>query len=238
MAGFCGAQPQSAAKTESDRMQTHRKSASQKPQAYDLLPPEPSQIRRPRANVVHPTEVEDAVFEVLAVSPHPYRRVNDNPPRAKAVENPELLPFLAKFAGRLAAVSERQLSRLSPQAFVTLLSSLVLCVFWACGGFSAFTQSSAQPLAFHDFALVDTFTGTEDANGMKVAVVGGAVRNTSGRIIDAPRLSVVDGSRRDIVGTVVLSVDRIGPGVTIPFSARFKLAGGKASDIAIIPERR
>ena len=61
-------------------------------------------------------------------------------------------------------------------------------------------------------------------------------RNTSGRIIDAPTLAVVDGARQDIIGTVRLSVDRIGPGITIPFSGRFKLAGGKSADITIIPE--
>ena len=214
-------------------MQTHRKTAAQTIEPQDFLLPDPSQRRKHVPNITRTALIEDAVFEVVTPGPRQYRQVNDNPPRPKkAAPELDLLPALA----RIAAATEARLSRLSPQAFVTLLSSLVLVVFWICGGFSALGGSASISKVGQPFALINTSIDTEDANGMTVAMVRGAVRNTSGRIIDAPTLAVVDGARQDIIGTVRLSVDRIGPGITIPFSGRFKLAGGKSADITIIPE--
>jgi hypothetical protein len=218
-------------------MQTHRKTA-QTIEPQDFLLPDPTQRRRPAPNVVRPALIEDAVFEVVTPSPRQYHRVNDNPPRPGKIAEPELLATIARMCGQLAAATEKRLSTLSPQSFVTLLSSLVLVVFWICGGFSALGASLSGVPAGQLFTLVDTSVDMQDANGMKVALVTGAVRNTSGRIIEAPVLAVVAGSKQDIIGTVRLGVDRIGPGITLPFSGRFKLAGGKSADIAVIPEHR
>lgn len=217
-------------------MPTHNRASAQTIEPQDFLLPDPVPRRRPPSSPVRAALVEDAVFEVVAAAPRPYRRMNDdNPAKARPSATPSLLPAIARTAGQMAALLERRLATLSPQAFTALLSSLVLVVFWICGGFSALNASaSGRPHA--PFALVRTSIDTEDANGMKVALVTGAVRNTSDRVIAAPRLAVVTGARQDIIGTVALSVDRIGPGVTIPFSARFKLAGGKSADITIIPE--
>jgi hypothetical protein len=216
-------------------MQTQRRTAAQTIEPEDFLLPDPGRRRRPSASAIRPALIEDAVFEVMAPEPRHYRRSNDNPAPPQTKAQPALLPLSVRIGASLAAILEKQLARLSPQAFVTLLSSLVLLVFWMCGGFSAL-DASASDVPGTAFALVDTAVDTQDANGMKLALVTGGVRNTSGRIITAPRLAVVAGTQRDVLGTVVLTVDRIGPGVTIPFAGRFKLAGGKSADIAIIPE--
>jgi hypothetical protein len=219
-------------------MQTHRRTAAQTIEPHDFLLPDSVQRRKPAATPLRPPLIEDAVFEVVAAAPRQHRRTNDNPipHRAKVPTEPQLLPLIARIGGHLAATVEKQLAKLSPQAFVTLLSSLVFLVFWMCGGFSAL-NASASDRTTTLFALVNTSVDTQGANGMRLALVTGGVRNTSGRIIDAPRLAVVSGPHHDIIGTVVLTVDRIGPGVTIPFSGRFKLAGGKSADIEVIPER-
>lgn len=211
-----------------------RRAAAQTIEPQDFLLPDPIQRRKPAVSV-RPALIEDAVFEVVAPGPRHHGRTNDNPPQKQPAGRSDLLPMLARIGGRLAAATEQRLARLSPQAFMALLSSLAILVFWICGGFSALSFSAAVD-ADRPFALVDTSIRTQDANGMKLAVVTGSVRNTSGRIIAAPRLAVVGGAHQDIIGTVVLPVDRIGPGVTIPFAGRFKLAGGKSADLAIIPE--
>ena len=234
-------------------MQTHRK-AAQMIEPHDFLLPDPTLRRRPAMPQTRVAPVEDAVFEVVTPrdmakpDARQHRRMTDkapphNPsanrtPYRQAAPRFELLPAIAGVGGRAAVATETWLSQLSPQAFVTLLSSLVLAVFWICGGFSALGATDSATLAGRQFALVNTSVVTEDANGMTLARVTGAVKNTSGAIIVAPRLAVVSGSHQDIIGTVLLTVDRIGPGMTIPFSGRFKLAGGKSADISVIPEHR
>jgi hypothetical protein len=219
-----------------EAMQTQKKSARQTIEPQDFRLPAPPLRRRPAASAGRTAQIEDAVFEVVAARGPADRRVNDNPPRSRSAEPYQFLPRLAQLAGRLGAITERQLARLSPQAFVALMASLAMSVFWLCGGFSALNATTlATPPA--PFAIVDTFVGSQDANGMKLVVVSGGVRNTAGRIIRAPRLAIVSGRHGDIIGTVELSVERIGPGVTIPFSGRYRLAGGKSEEIRIIPER-
>jgi hypothetical protein len=219
-------------------MQTQKRAARQTIEPQDFLLPDPATRRKSSMMPIRPIQVEDAVFEVVAARPRPrpQQRTNDNPTSSRHAVDTDVLPIAARIAGRMIAAAEQRLSKLSPQAFVMLMTSMVVGIFWICGGFSALNASTfAGPTA--PFALVDTFTRTQDANGMKVALVSGGVRNTSDRIINAPRLAVVSGGSGDIVGTVVLSVDRIGPGVTIPFSGRFRLSGGKSTELAIIPER-
>lgn len=218
-------------------MPTQKRTAARMIEPQDFLLPDPTSRRRPAASPVRTSLIEDAVFEVVAPAPRPYRRVNDNPPRPSAGNEPQLWPMLVRIAGRLAVATEKQLAKLSPQAFMVLMTSFFLVVFWICGGFSALNIAGANRTDA-PFTLVNTAVDTQDANGMKVAMVTGSIRNTSGRIIDAPQLAVVAGARQDIIGTVMLSVDRIGPGVTIPFASRFRFAGGKSSDIVIIPVRR
>jgi hypothetical protein len=225
-----------AAEAGTEAMQTQKKAARQTIEPRDFLLPDPSLRRRPAATPIRTTLIEDAVFEVVSARPPVNRRVNDNPAPTRSARPLGVLPLLARLAGHIGAIAEHQLSRLSPQAFVALMASLAMTVFWLCGGFSAIGAGTVgTPPA--PFAIVDTYIGSEDANGMKLVVVSGGVRNTAGRIIRAPRLAIVSGSHSEIIGTVKLSVDRIGPGVTIPFSGRYRLAGGKSEEIRIIPER-
>lgn len=235
MAGFCGA-PRSTGRTGSTGMNTFKKSASQTAQAYDFLLPE----RNPRPKpfvTARPLDIEDAVFEVVAARQRP-DRTNDNPRPGIKRRRIQILPIAARFGGRLVARIERRLASLSPQAFVTLLSALFIGVFWLCGGFSALgAQSSSSVQAYVPYELTDTVIAVEDANGMKIAAVTGAVINTSPTTIDAPAFRVVTGSRQEQLGVVTLPVTEIGPNMTIRFSGRFKLAGGKSADIAFIPER-
>lgn len=222
-------------------MQTYRKTAAQTIEPNDFLLPEPDRRRRSPSQNVRPIAVEDAVFEVVSPASRSRERVNDNASDhyrtpARPARTFVWLPGLARCAGRLFARVEKLLAGLSPQAFTTLLSALALLVFWMCGGFSALTAMPGGNQSA-DFEIVRPMIHAQDANGMKVALVGGGIRNTSARVIAAPRLAVVSGTSGEAIGTILLAVDRIGPGVTIPFAGRFKLGGGKSTDLAIIPER-
>lgn len=215
-------------------MQANRKSVNGAIEVFDVLPPEPM-MRRHVAGASRPMLVEDAVFEVIAAE-RPRREFNDNPiPRqpARQIEPARLLALAGVFViNRL----EHMLSRLSVQAFVTLITSLFLVVFWMFGGFGALASApAAAPLT--PFAVERVFIDEQDANGMKLLAVGGVLVNRSGRTLDVPALSVTSKSG-ELIGTIRPVEIRIEAGASLHFSARLKLAGGKSGEISIFPQMK
>ena len=213
-------------------MQAYRKSANGAIEVFDVLPPEPA-MRRPTASASRPMLVEDAVFEVIATE-RPRREFNDNPtPRrqSRRIEPARLLAIAGVF---VINGLEHMLSRLSVQAFVTLITSLFLVVFWLFGGFAALASGGAsQPMK--PFAVERVFIDEQDANGMKLLAVGGVLVNRSDRTLDVPALSVMSESG-ELIGTIPPDEGRIEAGASVNFAARLKLAGGKSGEISIFPQ--
>jgi hypothetical protein len=215
-----------------DAMQANRKSANGAIEVFDLLPPEPT-MRRPTASANRPMLVEDAVFEVITHE-RPRREFNDNPTPPRQARQFELSRLLAVAGVFVINRVEHMLSRLSPQAFVTLITSLFLIVFWAFGGFNALAAGPAsQPLK--PFAVEQVFVDERDANGMKLLAVGGVLVNRSGRTLDVPALSVTSEGG-ELIGTIRPATGRIEAGASVNFAARLKLTGGKSGEISIFPQ--
>jgi len=213
-------------------MQANRKSANGAIEVFDVLPPEPM-MRRHVANASRPMLVEDAVFEVIATE-RPRREFNDNPIPRQPVRQIEPARLLAVAGVFVINRLEHMLSRLSVQAFVTLITSLFLVVFWAFGGFGALASGpAAEPMK--PFAVERVFIDEQDANGMKLLAVGGVLVNRSGRTLDVPALSVMSESG-ELIGTIRPATSKIEPGASVNFAARLKLAGGKSGEISIFPQ--
>jgi len=213
-------------------MQANRKSANGAIEVFDVLPPEPM-MRRHVAGASRPMLVEDAVFEVIATE-RPRREFNDNPIPRQPVRQIEPARLLAVAGVFVINRLEHMLSRLSVQAFVTLITSLFLVVFWMFGGFGALASgSAAEPMK--PLAVERVFVEEQDANGMKLLAVGGVLVNRSGRALDVPALSVMneDGV---LIGAIRPVEIRIEAGASLHFSARLKLAGGKSGEISIFPQ--
>lgn len=215
-----------------DAMQANRKSANGAIEVFDLLPPEPT-MRRFTANANRPMQVEDAVFEVITHE-RPRREFNDNPTPPKQARQFELSRLLAVAGVFVINRLEHMLSRLSVQAFVTLITSLFLIVFWVFGGFNALAAGPVkQPQK--PFAVERVFVDEQDANGMKLIAVSGVLVNRSGRTLDVPALSVTSEGG-ELIGTIRPATGRIEAGVSVNFAARLKLTGGKSGEISIFPQ--
>ncbi|MDB5554460.1 MAG: uncharacterized protein JWL86_4444 [Rhizobium sp.] len=213
-------------------MQANRKSANGAIEVFDVLPPEPT-IRRPTASTNRPMLVEDAVFEVITAE-RPRREFNDNPTPRQPVRQIEPARLLAIAGVFVINRLEHMLSRLSPQAFVTLITSLFLTVFWLFGGFAALASGpAAEPMK--PFAVEQVFVDEQDANGMKLLAVGGVLINRSGRTLDVPALSVTSESG-ELIGTILATTGKIEAGASVNFAARLKLTGGKSGEISIFPQ--
>lgn len=215
-----------------DAMQAYRKSANGAIDVIDVLPPEPA-MRRSVAGTSRPMLVEDAVFEVIAQE-RPRREFNDNPAPRKQARRIDIVRLLAVAGVFIINRLEQMLSRLSPQAFVTLITSLFLGVFWLFGGFNALAAGpAAEPMK--PFAVERVFMDEQDANGMKLLAVGGVLVNRSGRTRDVPVLSVTSETG-ELIGTILPAAGKMEAGATLHFAARLKLAGGKSGEISIFPQ--
>lgn len=212
-------------------MQASRKSANRTIDVYDVLPPDPL-MRRPAIRTGRAMVVEDAVFEVI-VPVTPRRIYNDNPKPRQPDTRVDIARLVAVSGVYIVNRLEQMLSRLSPQAFMTLLASLFFVAFWLFGGFAALaTEPVTKPAK--PFAVEQVFVEEQDANGMKLVAIGGRLVNRSGGTLAAPDLTVASESGT-IIGTIRLDSGKIEAGTSVPFSARLKLAGGKSGGISIFP---
>lgn len=214
-------------------MQAHRKTAYRTIDATDFLPPESARHKRLEPQAGH-EQIEDAIFEVIGSKSPLRERVNDNPPRPRPTA-PEILPLTTRIMVGAIAVLERQLLKLSAPAFSTLLVSAFFLVFWFCGGFGALNPDRMAPVPFSPFMVADSTFAAQDANGMKVLSVTGRLTNISDVSRSVPILRVTSGDGRTEFGRITLRADHLAPSDSIRFSGKFRLAGGKVGDIAIIP---
>jgi hypothetical protein len=224
-------------------MQAQCKTSFRTVDASDILLPEPERRRRIEPNATRRDTIEDAVFEVIDPKSARRHRINDNPPPPPHVRRATAaLPLATRLSVGAVALVERQLLKMSPQAFSTLLVTVFFAVFWLCGGFSALRPDKMVPQAStveaKPFEIRNTSVSIEDANGMKVLSVTGTIANTSAVTRKVPVLLALGADKKTEYGRIALPLEEIGPSITVGFSGRFKLVGGKVDDIVIIPQTR
>ncbi len=201
----------------------------------DILPPEGDEkdgkgkvIRFPKP-FVKASEVEDAHF--VPVNDWARRRAatssNDRRPR-KA----EAMPRQTIAGGMIGAI-ERKLLRLSPDAFVAVVASVVVTVFTIFGGFSLLSGPSAEPGPALDITHV-TMT-PQDANGMRVLLINGIVENRTESRLDMPSIRADLLSGETVVTSTLISTSasQIGGRESYGFSVRVPHPGGKLPDLRL-----
>ncbi len=199
----------------------------------DFLPPE----RRGRAasakGVPHRTDIVDAEFETVAS--HGRRNVypvfNDN--RARSAARPVPRPHrVASAFGWAVNHFERLLQTASPKAFAVLVTCLCAPVFLLFAGFSQYQPAVASVPAL---SISDVTTSLNDANGMKILSVYGAVKNHS----DAPKVvptilvDVIANGHRRTATRIDAGQPALAPGESRPFSTRLLHTGGKLPGVAV-----
>lgn len=216
--------------------QDRRKARAEMP--IDILPPEGEEkggsgkvIRFPKP-FPRQSEIEDAHF--VPVNDRTRRRTaadassNDRRPR-KA----EAAPRKAAMGGLFGAI-ETKLLRLSPDAFVAVVASVVVTVFTLFGGFSLLSGgSSVDPGPALDITHV-TMT-PQDANGMRVLLINGIVENrTEGRLaMPSIRAELISGEVVVASTLISTSASQIGGRESYGFSVRVPHPGGKLPDLRL-----
>jgi hypothetical protein len=201
----------------------------------DILPPEGDEkdgkgkvIRFPKP-FVKTYEVEDAHFVPVndRARRHAATSSNDRRPR-KA----EAMPRQTIAGGMIGAI-EGKLLRLSPDAFVAVVASVVVTVFTIFGGFSLLTGPSAEPGPALDITHV-TMT-PQDANGMRVLLINGIVENRTEGRLDMPSIRADLLSGETVVASTLISTSasQIGGRESYGFSVRVPHPGGKLPDLRL-----
>ncbi|MBW9087077.1 hypothetical protein JNB91_04390 [Rhizobium wenxiniae] len=216
--------------------QDRRKAHAEMP--IDILPPEGDEkgskgkvIRFPKA-FVKSSEVEDAHFvpvrdrtrrrEAANASPHDRRPGRAEPASAITA------------SGGIIGAIERKLLRLSPDAFVAVVASVVVTVFTLFGGFSLLSgNASVDPGPALDITHV-TMT-PQDANGMRVLLINGIVENrTEGRLaMPSIRADLLSGETVVASTLISTSASQIGGRESYGFSVRVPHPGGKLPDLRL-----
>jgi hypothetical protein len=203
----------------------------------DLLPPDRPARTAQAMNARRAADIIDAEFEVVASHSRrgTYPVFNDNRRHPTARPQPSATARNFPVASVLLwAVNhlERRLQTASPKAFAVLVTCLCAPVFLLFAGLSHRQPAVASVPAL---SINDVKTTLNDANGMKVVSVYGAVENQS----DAPKavpmiqVDVIAAGERRTASRIFSGEAVLAPGESRPFSARLPHAGGKLPEVAV-----
>lgn len=199
----------------------------------DFLPPERRGRATPARGMPDRTNIVDAEFETVTANGrrnvYPVFNGNRMHIAVPANQNPQRV---ASGFGRVVNHFERLLQAASPKAFAVLVTCLCAPVFVL---FASLPQYQPDIAPVQALSISDVTTSLNDANGMKILSVYGAVKNQS----DAPKMVppllvdvVANGHRRTATrieqGQAVLA-----PGESRPFSTRLLHTGGKLPGVAV-----
>ncbi len=204
----------------------------------DILPPEGEEKGGKGKIIRFPTpfqktsNVEDAHF--VPVNDRARRSgaadvsLNDRRPRKAVVMPREPAP------GGLLGTIERKLLRLSPDAFVAVVASVVVTVFTLFGGFSLLSGGTAADLGPAIDITHVTMT-PQDANGMRVLLINGIVENRTEGRLDMPSIRAELMSGETVVASTLISTSasQIGGRESYGFSVRVPHPGGKLPDLRL-----
>ena len=204
----------------------------------DILPPEDDQqhgkgkaIRFPKP-FPRPSEVVDAHF-VPVHDRTPRRETHGARSHDRRPSRAAIAPDETVISG-MVGVIERKLLRLSPDAFVAVVASVVVTVFTLFGGFSLLSGgAAAEPGPAIDITHV-TMT-PQDANGMRVLLINGIVENRTEGRLDMPSIRAELMSGETVVASTLISTSasQIGGRESYGFSARVPHPGGKLPDLRL-----
>ncbi|KQY12239.1 hypothetical protein [Rhizobium sp. Root482] len=201
----------------------------------DLLPPDrPVRIHR-AANMTRPVDIVDADFETVPAGSrrNVYPVFNDNrrpaPSRTPSRSRDSMIATAFTLAlGRF----ERLLQAASPKGFAILVTCLCAPVFLLFASLSPHQPASASAPAL---SLAGVTTSLNDADGMKVLSVFGAIENHSPRVEPAPivLVDVIAGGQRRTVSRISSGETVLQPGESRSFSTRLLHTGGKLPEVAV-----
>ncbi|WP_275784660.1 hypothetical protein [Pararhizobium gei] len=198
-------------------------------QGMDLLPPD-RQGRRPERTVRRTAEIIDVEFETVSGqsrrSSHPV--FNDNKRNATApLEAPG-----GGLSGKVLHGLEHLLQTASPKAFAILVTCLCAPVFLLFAGLFEY-RSPITPVPA--LSINNVTTTLDDANGMKVVSVYGAVENRSDtpEIIPVIQVDIVAAGHSRTASRIFAGHSILSPGETRPFSARLPHTGGKLPEVKV-----
>jgi hypothetical protein len=199
----------------------------------DFLPPEKRARAAAKTTAPRVTDIVDAEFETVSSKSrrHVYPVFNDN--RVRAATAPVQKPRrIASTFGWAVNHFERLLQTASPKAFAILVTCLCAPVFAL---FASLPQYQPAVASVPALSISDVTTSLNDANGMKILSVYGAVENHSNAPKAVPAIVVdviANGYRRTATridqGQAVLA-----PGESRPFSTRLLHTGGKLPGVAV-----
>ncbi|WP_276120427.1 hypothetical protein [Pararhizobium qamdonense] len=199
----------------------------------DFLPPERRGRPASARAVPKRSDIVDAEFETV-VSPgrrHVYPVFNDNRARPAARSGASPRSVAAVF-GWVVNHVERLLQTASPKAFAVLVTCLCAPVFVL---FASLPQYQPALPPAPALSISDVTTSLNDANGMKILSVYGAVENHS----DAPKavpailVDVIANGHRRPATRIDASETVLAPGESRPFSTRLLHTGGKLPGVAV-----
>ena len=199
----------------------------------DLLPPERTARIHRAANMPRPADIVDADFETVPAGSRRniYPVFNDNR-RPMAPNSPSRgrgVRIAAAFGFALGGF-ERLLQAASPKGFAILVTCLCAPVFLLFAGLAPHQPASAPALT-----LAGVTTSLNDANGMKILSVFGAIENRSPRAEAVPTVlvDVIAGGQRRTVSRILSGETVLQPGESRPFSTRLLHTGGKLPEVAV-----
>ncbi|HTO32154.1 MAG TPA: hypothetical protein VL202_13380 [Pararhizobium sp.] len=202
----------------------------------DFLPPDRPARTAPAASRTRAVEIIDAEFETVTVNNRrgPYPIFNDN---SRAGPRLDVRPTAVAvsqdgFFSRALSRFERRLQVASPKAFAVLVTCLCAPVFLLALG-----MPQPQPAVASSPALSinSVTTALNDANGMKILSVFGAVENNT----DVPKavptilVDVIANGHRKTASRIESGVSVLAPGESRPFSTRLLHTGGKLPEVAV-----
>ncbi|MDW5314948.1 hypothetical protein [Rhizobium sp. PL01] len=196
----------------------------------DFLPPE----RRGRATSARGkpfrTDIVDAEFETVAS--HGRRNVypvfNDN----RVPQSAQSPHRVASAFGWAVSHFERLLQTASPKAFAVLVTCLCAPVFLL---FASLPQYQPAVTSVPALSISDVTTSLNDANGMKILSVYGAVENHSDapKMVPAIQVDVIANGHRRTATRIEQSPAVLAPGESRSFSTRLLHTGGKLPGVAV-----
>ena len=199
----------------------------------DFLPPERRGRTAAARGAPDRTEIVDAEFEIISANGrrNVYPVFNDNRrcPAAPSNQNPRRV---ASAFGWAVNHFERLLQTASPKAFAVLVTCLCAPVFVL---FASLPQYQPAIASVPALSISDVTTSLNNANGMKILSVYGAVKNHSDapKVVPALLVDVIANGHRRTATKIDQGQAVLAPGESRPFSTRLLHTGGKLPGVAV-----
>lgn len=198
----------------------------------DFLPPDRAARSAPARTGTRAIEIIDAEFETVSVGNRrgSYPVFNDNS-RARPRPDARMATTAAPEGGLLSRF-ERLLQAASPKAFAVLVTCLCVPVFLLALGMPQHNTAVASSPAL---SINSVTTALNDANGMKILSVYGAVENNTNAPKAVPTIlvDVIANGHRRTATRIMAEQPALAPGESRPFSTRLLHTGGKLPEVAV-----